>query len=175
MGLDSVEIVMSWEDTFGISLEDSEVTVLRTPRQAIDLISEKLDATDSPSFCPTLRAFHVFRSGVREVTTDSNKRIKLSDTLRSIRAGQRKKEFWNSFGQATGIEGFRQPQILFRRVTVRDVLELLVARHLKRLLKPSENWTRSLVRFGVRYGVTDVVGAQDFSDDDLFIEDIGID
>jgi hypothetical protein len=175
MGLDSVEIVLSWEHTFGIALDDSEVVGLRTPRQAIDLISAKLGASDTPSFCPSMRAFHMFRSGVRQVTGDRHRRVRLPDPLRDVFKGHQQREFWNKFGHATGIEGFRPPATLFRRPAVRDAIELLVARHLRWLLKPSETWTRSLVRSGVRAGVTDVVGAGNFSDDNRFIEDIGMD
>ena len=50
-----------------------------------------------------------------------------------------------------------------------------MAHHLRALLRPSEAWTRELVRCGVRYGVVEVVGARDFSDEDHFIKDIGID
>jgi len=42
MGLDSVEIVIDWEEEFGIVITDAEATVLRTPRQAMDLITTKL-------------------------------------------------------------------------------------------------------------------------------------
>lgn len=175
MGLDSVEIVMSWEETFEISLDESEVAELRTPRQAIDLISAKLGASEAQSFCPTMRAFNVFRFGVRQATGDGCRKVRLSDPFQDRFDGGKKKDFWRKFGEATGINYFRQPQILFRHATVRDAVERLVAQHLKCLLKPSETWTRSLVRFGVRYGVFEIVGEREFSDDDRFIEDIGID
>jgi acyl carrier protein len=38
MGLDGVELVMSFEEAFGIELKDEEVTETRTPRMVIDLI-----------------------------------------------------------------------------------------------------------------------------------------
>ncbi len=174
MGLDTVDLVMSWEETFGISIDDSEAVELRTPRQAIDLISDKLGASDAPCFCPTMRAFHVFRSGARQASDDPHLKVKLSDALWSLSAGSTKKDFWRKFGNATGIENFRPPEILFCRARVRDAVELLVERHLKSLLKPSETWTRSLVRAGVRYGVLGVVGTREFSDDDRFVEDIGM-
>lgn len=174
MGLDTVEIVLAWESTFGIELGDAEVAELRTPQQAIDLIANKLGASDAPSFCPVMRAYHVFRSGVREVTGVAQQRIRPSDTLQSLFAGRSREEFWNEFIRSTGIEGFRPPKIVFHRAIVRDAIELLLVRHLIQLLRPSESWTRSLVRSGVRYGVSHVVGVRDFSDDDRFIEEIGI-
>ena len=68
MGLDAVEIVMLWEENFGIRIEDSEAFELTTPRQAIDLISTKLRVVSASSFCPGLRAFNVFRLGVAQAT-----------------------------------------------------------------------------------------------------------
>ena len=106
MRLDTVELIMSWEDNFGITLEDSDMMELRTPRQVTELISVKPQAEDHPSFCPRLRAFHIFRNSI---------------------------------------------------------------------LKTDERWTRSLVRFGVRASVAEVTGVTDFSDDDRFVEDIGMD
>lgn len=173
MGLDSVEIVVGWEETFGIELENTEAAALRTPSQAIDLICRKLGAADEPGFCAPMRAYHRFRSGIRSAISDPTKRISPSDSLHSLCIGK-SKQFWSEFECATGIKGFRPPSILFRRATVRDAVEVIVARHLRWLLKPSEMWTRSLVRTGVRYGVIDVVGLRNFADDDEFVADIGI-
>ncbi|MCP5556404.1 MAG: hypothetical protein H7A55_01505 [Verrucomicrobiaceae bacterium] len=122
-----------------------------------------------------MRAFHTFRAGARHATGAPEKSIALSDKLFQLQAGRPEKEFWNRFGDATEIQDFRPPQFLFQRATVRDAVQQLVARHLRLLIKPSETWTRSLVRYGVRCGVIEVVGKRDFSDDDRFIEDIGID
>jgi len=47
MGLDSVEIVLGWEDAFQISISDEEAALLSTPAQAIDLIGSKLHAAGS--------------------------------------------------------------------------------------------------------------------------------
>lgn len=41
MGMDGVELVMSFEEEFGISLPDSAAAEMRTPRQVIDFIIEQ--------------------------------------------------------------------------------------------------------------------------------------
>lgn len=174
MGLDSVEIVMCWEETFEIFISDDEAAGLRTPRQAIELISSKLGVIDAPSFCPTLRAFHLFQATVRKTTSNANQRIKLTDTLRSLQGDFDKAVFWESFQIISGIKKFRPPFFLFRRANVRDVVKALVARHLSKLSNPRGVWTRPLVRFGVRSGITEIMGTKSFSDDDRFIEDIGV-
>lgn len=44
MGLDSVELVMAFEEVFQISILDQEAEKMRTPRDVIDCIVAKLDA-----------------------------------------------------------------------------------------------------------------------------------
>jgi hypothetical protein len=48
MGLDSVELVMAFEETFQVSISDAEAEVLITPRHVVDLIVCKLGLTDGP-------------------------------------------------------------------------------------------------------------------------------
>ena len=63
MGLDSVEIVMAWEDSLGVAIPDQEAALLRTPRQAIDLLCRKLrvDAGGPPGGCLSRHAFYRLR------------------------------------------------------------------------------------------------------------------
>ena len=62
MGLDSVEIVMAWEEAFSISITDAEAADLRTPRLAIDLICQKLKVRQGDDFCFSQRIFYLLRS-----------------------------------------------------------------------------------------------------------------
>ncbi len=63
MGLDAVEIVMAVEEAFGVTLEDSEVEKISTPRELIDLIMGKVGETASAG-CLTQRAFHQVRAAL---------------------------------------------------------------------------------------------------------------
>lgn len=60
MGLDGVELVMSFEEAFGIELKDEEVTETRTPRMVIDLIVSKL-RTAEERICRSQRVFYTIR------------------------------------------------------------------------------------------------------------------
>ncbi len=60
MGLDSVELVMEFEEAFGVELKDEEVTRIVTPRAVIDLIFSKLK-TAGESICRSQRAFYTIR------------------------------------------------------------------------------------------------------------------
>ena len=47
MGLDSVELVMAWEEHFEIDIPNSLATTLETPRKAIDAIEVILENSSS--------------------------------------------------------------------------------------------------------------------------------
>ena len=46
MGLDSVELVMAWEEAFGIEVPNGDAEILETPRMVIDYFAAKLGAID---------------------------------------------------------------------------------------------------------------------------------
>ena len=78
MGLDVVEILMGWEEAFGISITDAEAeALLCTPRRTIDLIASKLAAQDAPGgACLTLRAFHRLRHSIVRTTGVTRDRVR---------------------------------------------------------------------------------------------------
>ncbi len=46
MGLDTVELVMAFEEEFGIEISDSEAEEMRTIGDTVDCIYSKITATD---------------------------------------------------------------------------------------------------------------------------------
>lgn len=69
MGLDSVEIVVGWEKEFDIVIADSEAGALRTPRQAISLITDILTAAGRMHPAGPWRPENI-RSTVRKVVAN---------------------------------------------------------------------------------------------------------
>src|SRR5690349_10245452 len=62
MGLDILEIVLNLEEVFGIEIKDKEAEQLRTTRDVIDYVCQKLnvsDTTEGP--CLSARAFYRLR------------------------------------------------------------------------------------------------------------------
>jgi len=171
MGMDSVELIMGWEEAFGIPLSDDEAFVLRTPRQVIDLIARKVGATDQPyAACLALRAFHRLRSSVVSVTAIDKRSVRPAARLKDL-ASRRQ---WDGIRSKCGIQSLPNPG-LFSPRTVADLIRWSVI-HAARDLKPvDEPWSRAEIRNIVRAVVADVTGLDEFSDDDDFIEDLRVD
>ena len=173
MGLDAVEIVMGWEESFGISIANEEAESLRTPRQSIDLIASKLAAQDEPrQTCLTLRAFHRLRNSISTAASISRNRVRPNARLRVLVSTERRRT-WDAVRSVCGISSL--PGLgWFSPRTVGDLTRWTVTHAAKDLKHPGEPWTRSEIRSVVRAVVTDVTGVEDFEDDDDFIRDIGI-
>lgn len=67
MGLDGIELMMSIEERFGVSLTDAEAETCLTPAILIDLITSKLRTANEWS-CISQRAFHLLRKGLVSTT-----------------------------------------------------------------------------------------------------------
>ena len=76
MGLDGVELVMAWEEAFGITIADEEAVKIRTPRMTIDLIHAKLGGLlRGDARCLTQRCFYLLRRHFLPLTTMPRKSI----------------------------------------------------------------------------------------------------
>jgi len=175
MGLDSVEIVMGWEESFGISISNDEAMTLRTPGLAVDLIAQKLSAQNEPQRpCLTVRAFHRLRDSIINVANVPRKSVRPDARLNTLISTDRR-HTWQAVRAGCGIASLPNPGWLFLPRTVGDLTLWAVVHATKELKGRGESWTRSEIRDVVRGVVSDVTGANEFEDDDDFIQDIGID
>jgi hypothetical protein len=180
MGLDSVEIVIGWEQALGVTISDAEATVIRTPRAAIDLLAAKLGAIDEHrGACLTLRAFNRVRRGFVAGATVHRSQITPDAKLRDLLPRHQRRPRWEAVQIASGLPalpplGWGFGLFLAPR-TVADVARWIVSSSPKALKAANEAWTRTEIRTVVRTIVSDISGAKDFWDDADFIYDIGID
>jgi acyl carrier protein len=93
MGLDGVELVMQFEETFGIRITDEEATRCRTPRMVIDVILSKLEGTDE-RVCRSQRAFYIIRRTLVRVFGLERKSITPDMHFRDFIPESREKELW---------------------------------------------------------------------------------
>jgi acyl carrier protein len=178
MGLDSVEIVMSWEEVFGIRIPDAAACNLITPRQAIDYICASLPAEKDTEVCLSMKIFYRIRKALHEVTGLCVKEIRPHSMLSDLFPRGDRNAKWHTFRRKANIIGTRNPWTLSSLLGGPKTVEDLVFDALRNMIaamKPVHSWTRSEVREVVREAVREQIGVKRFSDHDEFVKDLGID
>jgi acyl carrier protein len=177
MGLDAVELVLAIEDAFGIKIEDSEAEKMRTPRDIVDFVCRKLNVSDSPAnYCPTVRAFYRLRAAM---VKSGVPRLKVCPgiDIKVLLPGKEGRIRWAQVGRELGVDHL--PRLAFPRHWVtKDVTTVTnwLARHqVRALMSAGEPLSRAHVRAIVRTNITDTLGIIQFSDDDDFVRDLGLD
>lgn len=93
MGLDGVELVMEFEEEFGIELKDEEAVETETPRMVVDLIYSKLKNIDEHT-CQTQRTFYILRKAFVKMFELERKSITPDMRFRSLIDKSKEKEIW---------------------------------------------------------------------------------
>jgi hypothetical protein len=99
MGLDGVELVMSIEEAFGVTIADTEAETCVTPAALIDLVYGKLQASDE-RVCVSQRAFYLLRKGLTRTLGVSRRKLDLTADIRSFMAGKSEREIWDDLKTA---------------------------------------------------------------------------
>ena len=112
MGLDSVEIVLSWEDSLGMSIPGEDTETLLTPRQAIDYLSMRLGAQSiSSKPCLSQRAFYIIRRTLVKQFSVCRSEVRPESYLRNLLPDNGRRKVWKlfidklGFGKISGILG----------------------------------------------------------------------
>lgn len=88
MGLESVELVMAWEEEFGIEISDREAEKTLTVGQAVDLIHAKLrESIDVP-------VEDLVREKLAEISGQAPDRVTLTTTLAELIPKKRRRKTW---------------------------------------------------------------------------------
>lgn len=93
MGLDGVELVMEFEEEFGVELKDEEVVDTVTPRMVIDLICSKLKNIDERT-CQTQRTFYILRKAFVKMFGLERKSITPDMPFRNLIEKSKGKKVW---------------------------------------------------------------------------------
>lgn len=174
MGLDTVEILMTWEEAFDLSIPNEDAERMQTPQMAIDYICSRLGAVEGGSMCPTLRGFHQLRTGLCACSGVSRREVKLQMPLRRFYRGRARLEFWAAFVQETGFTRLKPPGLLCWNKSVADLLDDLMTTGIAHVRDPNQPWSRPMVRAAVRSSVRQYV-ARRFHDHEHFIRDLKLD
>jgi len=99
MGLDGVELVLAFEESFGVELKDQDVVETVTPRMVIDLIFSKLKSTDE-RVCQSQRAFYILRKAFCSIFGLDRKVVTPSMQFRELIPRSQEKEMWGEIRAA---------------------------------------------------------------------------
>ncbi len=179
MGMDSVELVLGWEESLGVRIPDELVSQIRTPAQAIELVSTL--ASVSGNLGPSLiqRAFSQVRAVLMEHFGISRKAIRPKSRFSALLPKKGQAKHWRNFQELLGEQRFAKiigwPIFGPSGTTIEDACIQMVALNGKSLLNSDSGWSVNQLREVVRCGVIFQVGVREFNDNDDFVQDLGID
>jgi len=107
VGLESVELVLSMEDAFEISISDDEAQRVFTPKDAIELISKKVQLNND-NLCLNQVAFYRLRQLLVNQFDIPRKEISPDKDLSIMLPPEKQKEFWSQLGEIMGIKNTPQ-------------------------------------------------------------------
>lgn len=179
MGMDSVEIVLGWEASFGVRLPDELVSHIRTPRQAIDLISSLLPVAEQPGPSLIQRAFAEVRAVLMAHFNVPKSAIRPDSRFSALLPKKGQTKHWRKFQKLMGVQSFTVtfswPIFTPSGTTIKDVCIQMVALNGQSLIDKPSGWTLNQVEEVVRYGIVFQLGVKEFDNDADFVLDIDID
>lgn len=177
MGLDTVELVMAFEEAFGLEIDEAAATRMLTTRQATAWIYERV-RSDLPEDqgCLSLRGFYRVRSAL-ELVGARRAQIHLDAKVSALVAAPQRRDKLSQALEQAGLCPLRQLpfglQAIFGRV--RDVVSDAVMGQHALLRKPGHGWSRRQVCEVVRAVVFAQTARKGYSDDAKFVGDLGLD
>ena len=101
MGLDSVELVIRFEDAFGISIPDDVAANLTTPREVTDYVMTQV-AAGNDTTCLSQQAFYFLRTGFSKRLQIPRKVFRLDVRLQTLIPKQDRKRVWDDLKAELG-------------------------------------------------------------------------
>ena len=183
MGLDTVEVVLRIEDTFGISIPDEVATGLFTPNDVIDYILTQVEVSNEPLPCLTQKAFHLLRRSFIRTLHIPRRSFRLDVPLKSLIPDDQKEELWGEIGRDMGMKEWPsifRPKWLRAMFphgcqNVRELVDYLLRHDLVRVKGEERKWTRTQVKDVLWRVIKDETGVEDFTGESRFVADMGVD
>jgi acyl carrier protein len=177
MGLDSVEILIAVEETFGITIQDGEASEIMTPADLISLVQRSVSSKPIRRPCLSQRAFHVVRGNICQVANIPKRTVNLRTRINNLFPKPDRSKLWDSFRELSGYDTL--PNLTFGRGTIFSPTRVkdLVRHQLYRMadsLSRERDWTDEDVRATVRMIISEHLGVDKFADNDEFIRDLGM-
>jgi hypothetical protein len=108
MGLESVELVMAFEEHFGIEIPDEEAEKLLTPGLVIDLVCAKLKTIDGDT-CQSQRAFYILRRAVIKILGKKRKELTPKTYLQDLSPDKNCTSWWTQLTEEVQAHNWPTP------------------------------------------------------------------
>ena len=124
MGLDTVELVMAFEEKFAITISDEDAEKMVTPRDVIDYVYAHVQHSDAKT-CLTQRAFYQVRRALLQELGLKRGAVRPATPLGSIVPLNDRRNAWARLKQTVAIE--RWPELYRSRETVFAIIATSIA------------------------------------------------
>ena len=183
MGLDTVELVMRIEDTFGIAIPDETASRLVTPDDVADFIMTQVEVSDEPLPCLSQRTFHILRRGFTRTLRTPRHAFILDAPLLDLLPDDFPDDAWERVGRDVGLKEWPsvfKPRWLrsfipHRVQSVRELIDHVLAHDHSSVKGEERRWTRAQVKDVLWRVIADDTGVRDFTGSSRFVDDMGLD
>jgi acyl carrier protein len=103
MGLDTVELVMAFEDEFCLSIPDKEAEKIQTIRDTVDYIVRTLESQRPPGTCATAYRFYAIRSALQIEYGLDRRQVRPSSEIARLLVDDRQQMTWPRFAARNGL------------------------------------------------------------------------
>jgi hypothetical protein len=177
MGLDSVELVLAWEESFDISISDAEGQRMFTTRQVSECIFEKVRSRlPEDRGCLSMRAFFRLRKAFEKEGV-SRLAVRPDSKVAALLPSRRRRDVLSAVAVHAGLRPLRRLpfslQFTFGRV--RDIVSDAVIEQHANLRLPGHGWSLAQVREVVRAVMFTQLSLRKFSDNADVVKDLGVD
>jgi hypothetical protein len=181
MGLDSVMIVISVEDVFGIKITDAEASAIRTPDQLSSFVAERVNALPD-DVCITQQTYYRLRRAFRTVLPALATDLRLETRLDHFLHREQWAQVWKAIKAAADASEWPEhvpwPRLLNLNVgpkTIRDLIWHLAIALTPPAVRPPIRWTKQQVAHTVRRIVVEESGVEPAFNSHKSFGELGID
>lgn len=168
MGLDGVELIMAYEEAFGVQFTNADAIRMRTPRDVIELVASRVPLT-TESACLEQRAFYRVRAALLELSPVKRREVRPSTPLAHVFPLMSADQIGRRLSERLA------PVEVDRFTTVGD-LASWVATHALHVVKRNDGpWSRREIEDTVKQVTLAQLGDVPYGEDRLFVEDLGVD
>lgn len=183
MGLDTVELVMRIEETFGVEIPDEVASRLVTPDDVADYIMTRVRVSEESLPCLTQKAFQLLRRSFTRTLHTPRRAFRPDTPLKTLLPDDSPRDAWERVGRDAGLKAW--PSIFrpgwLRALTgpdcqsVRELTDYVLTNDAAGVKGPEGSWTRRQVEDVLRRVIVDETGVRDFTGSSRFVDDMGLD